>query len=425
MTRFDRRVLTGALAVLCSFALVGAPAAASASTGASASAAPGTFAPTSPVAAGADWTVEALPDGAGYRVAKTVTDLPDRSAVPVLWADGVALGPALLSTDGTSLTVTTSDDTVLTASQVLVGWSGEGDPAEGADARDAAGPGDAGGPGDGPTASDSTPSAAPLLELDPGAAGPYAVERADYDLGDEAEEIYGFGGARGEMRAAVYLPQGLAGELPVAIFLHGQHIACATDDDQAPPVWPCAAGETEIPSYLGYGGPAEALASNGYAVVSISANAINRLNGLHGADQGTDARGHLVLDHLALLRAADAGPVEGIGSALVGRLDLDRVGLMGHSRGGDGVVRAAVLNASTLVGTPGGPFGIESVLPLAPTDFTRTALPDVPTAVLLPYCDGDLTDLQGQHYINDSRHAFGDDVLRSLSLIHISQGIVR
>ncbi|WP_368499190.1 hypothetical protein [Herbiconiux sp. A18JL235] len=426
MTRFDRRVLTGALAVLCSFALTGAPVAASAasaagsptagspaagSSPAAGTPAAGTSAPAAPVATGADWTVEALADGSGYRVTKTVSELPDRSAVPVLWADGVALGAAVLSADGTSLSVVTPDEAVLTAGQVLVGWSGEGDPARDAATRDD------GGLGDGPAASGSVPSAAPWLDLDPGTAGPYTVERADYDLGDEAEEIYGFDGARGEMRAAVYLPEGLAGELPVAILLHGQHIACATDDDQAPPVWPCAEGETEIPSYLGYDGPAEALASNGYAVVSISANAINRLNGMHGSDQGTDARGHLVLDHLALLRAADAGPVEGIGSALVGRLDLDRVGLMGHSRGGDGVVRAAVLNASTLVGAPGGPFGIASVLPLAPTDFTRTALPDVPTAVVLPYCDGDLTDLQGQHYINDSRHAFGDDVLRSSVLV--------
>ncbi|QJU54083.1 hypothetical protein SCB71_12990 [Herbiconiux sp. KACC 21604] len=423
MTRFDRRVLTGALAVLCSVALVGAPAvasAAAASAGSAASAAPtaGSSAPAAPVASGADWTVEPLADGSGYRVTKTVSDLPDRSAVPVLWADGVALGAAVRTADGTGLVVDTSDEHVLQATSVLVGWSGEGDPADDAAARD----GDDSADGarasvTPPTSGSTTAAGAAQLDVDPGAPGPYVVERADYDLGDEAEEIYGFDGARGEMRAAVYLPQGLAGELPVAVFLHGQHIACATDDPDAPAVWPCAAGETEIPSYLGYDGPAEALASNGYAVVSISANAINRLNGLHGADQGTDARGHLVLDHLALLRAADAGPVDGIGSSLVGRLDLDRVGLMGHSRGGDGVVRAAVLNASTLVGTPEGAFGIASVLALAPTNFTRTALPDVPTAVLLPYCDGDLVDLQGQHYVNDSRHAFGDDVLRSTVLV--------
>ncbi|WP_440708753.1 hypothetical protein [Herbiconiux sp. YIM B11900] len=397
-------------ALLCAGGVVAAtPAAAS-----SAATATATATATAELNSGADWTVEAV-DG-GYLVTKTVQNLPERSAAPVLWADGVALGFAVRTPDGTALTTTTGDERVLTADEVLVGWSGEGDPADrSASLFEGRGSADDPAPVPGTQA-----AAAPPLEVDPGASGPYSVLRADYDLGDEAEPIFGFRGARGEMRAAVYLPDGAVGELPVVVFLHGQHVACLSDDPKAPPVWPCAAGETEIPSYLGYGGPAEALASQGYAVVSISANAINRLNGLYTPDQGTDARGHLVLDHLELLRRADAGPVDGIGSALVGRLDLNRVGLMGHSRGGDGIVRAAVLNASTLTGPAGAadaPFGIEALLPLAPTDFTRTAVPDVPMAVLLPYCDGDLSDLQGQHYINDSRYAFGDDVLRSSVLV--------
>ncbi len=40
-------------------------------------------------------------------------------------------------------------------------------------------------------------------------------------------------------------------------------------------------------------------------------------------------------------------------------------------------------------------------------------VPDVPMSVVLPYCDGDVVNQQGQHFVDDSRHAFGDDVLRS------------
>ena len=35
---------------------------------------------------------------------------------------------------------------------------------------------------------------------------------------------------------------------------------------------------------------------------------------------------------------------------------------------------------------------------LAPIDFTRTTVPDVITTTLLPYCDGDVSDQQGQHF---------------------------
>lgn len=104
-------------------------------------------------------------------------------------------------------------------------------------------------------------------------------------------------------------------------------------------------------------------------------------------------------------------PAPGAGvtaASLRGRFDLDAVGLMGHSRGGEGVVSAATLNQGLA-----DPYGIVSVLPLAPVDFGRMTLPDVPLGVFLPYCDGDVSNQQGQHMVDDSRHAFGDDVLRS------------
>ena len=67
------------------------------------------------------------------------------------------------------------------------------------------------------------------------------------------------------------------------------------------------------------------------------------------------------------------------GDAFVGRVDLDDVGLMGHSRGGEGVVRAALLNAARPR-----PYGIRALVALAPTDFTRPTIPGVATSVILP-----------------------------------------
>jgi len=165
-------------------------------------------------------------------------------------------------------------------------------------------------------------------------------------------------------------------------------------------------------SYRGYDAPASVLASHGYHVVSISANAINAWD-FETVDSGALARAQLVLAHLDLWRRwSTAGGVP-FGRRFVGRVDLHTVGLMGHSRGGEGVVRAALLNAERRIS-----YGIRAVLPLAPTDFSRPTLPAVAVSVLLPYCDGDVWDLQGQHFFDDTRYAVtGDRAPRSAVLV--------
>ncbi|GGL10705.1 hypothetical protein JOE58_001947 [Curtobacterium luteum] len=352
----------------------------------------------SPVASGDGWTVTAV--AGGYVVTLTLDEpLPIRAAAPTLVVDGRDIGIASTSIDQRTLTVTTTDPSVASATSVVLGSTGGVQRPSGPSVSAQATPG---------ARPEETPAP---LDADPAAAGPYSVVRADYDLGDQAETIRGFRGRKGEMRAAVWLPANAPGKRPVAVFLHGRHEACVGGTPTAAG-WPCGKNQTVIPSYLGYNAAAQALASNGVAVVSISADAINALDGTYADDGGATARGQLVLDHLALLQRADAGDEPRLSPALVGKLDLQHVGLMGHSRGGDGVVRAALLNAQRKQ-----PFGITAVMPLAPTDFGRTTLPDVDTAVVLPYCDGDVSDLQGQQFFDDSRTAYGDDVLRSSVLV--------
>ncbi|WP_137844108.1 hypothetical protein [Microbacterium sp. 2FI] len=372
-------------------------------------AAPAFAAADDTVAAGDDWTVNAI--AGGYEIVKTLDEpLEITASAPTVWVDGVEIGIATESEDGLEVSVTTTDPAVATAETVEQGWAGQGDPsAEESVADDAAA-----------LRSLTAPlaAAAPVLDADPSEYGAYTVGRYDYDLGDEVQVIPDFG-LKGEMRAAVFLPEEAKGERPVVILLHGRHASCGGTRPAGAPAWPCSPGQTEIPSYLGYNDAAEILASQGYAVVSISANAINALDGSRADDTGAKARGQLVIDHLSLLRAADAGkfvspegsPVP-VSAALKGRLDLDNVGLMGHSRGGEGIMRAAVLNAEQ-----DKPFGINGVLPIAPTSYSRISVPGIPTATLLPYCDGDVEDQMGQKFINDSRHAYGDDVLRSSVLI--------
>ena len=57
----------------------------------------------------------------------------------------------------------------------------------------------------------------------------------------------------------------------------------------------------------------------------------------------------------------------------------------------------------------GSPYAIRGVIALAPTDFSRLELTRIPFEVILPYCDGDVSDLQGIHFYDDARYLDATD----------------
>jgi hypothetical protein len=347
-----------------------------------------------PVIQGTDWRVEPARDG--YRLTLRLTEpVPMRDAMPLLSVDGKPVGIAKQSVDGRILTTVTKDPAVLAAKDVKLIWSTELTTAQ--RSRQTVRPG-----------KDNywqTAQRGPVNAVDPGAAGKYGVDVSEYNLGDEVIYLPGLG-HRSELRAKVYAPRHAAGPRPLVIFLHGRHAACY-GTPSVPPTggdkpWPCPAGMKPVPSYRGFDAPAEALASHGYLVVSISANAINALDAVD--DGGALARAQLVLGHLDLWKRWSSRGGRPYGRRFVGKVDLHNVGLMGHSRGGEDVARAVLLNSEL-----GGRYGIRAVLPLAPTDFTRFTVPGVAMSVLLPYCDGDVVDLQGQKFYDDTRYAVSRD----------------
>ncbi|TDC50964.1 hypothetical protein E1212_13560 [Jiangella ureilytica] len=394
--------------------------------------------PATEVAAGPNWSVERAPGG--YQVTVELDrPLPIRGDAPTIVVDGEPIGLATESGDGRSLTVVTADPAVAAADTVVPGWSSEAPAAT-------------------PPAATAGVAAVPdaaIAEIaaDPLVPGSYDWTESIYAFGDQAVPLAAIGGIRGELEGKLYLPT-TGGARPTVILLHGRHGSCYGAGEANPNRWPCAPSpdadpaRLSIPSYLGYDGTARALASHGYAVVSISANAVNANDNQLAADQGAQARGRLLLDTLtmlddatngrrvayhdawtdrevtlnqalaagsaALAARADAFPggVDALDTVraadLRGRFDLRHIGMMGHSRGGEGVTSATVLNQALER-----PWAIESILPLAPVDFGRMTVPDVPMNVILPYCDGDVSNQQGQHMLDDSRYAFDDDVLRS------------
>ena len=246
---------------------------------------------------------------------------------------------------------------------------------------------------------------------DPGTPGPLAVTREEYNFGDTAFQPTDFPGPV-ELRASIHYPTVLAGPYPVIVLLHGRHATCFKGGSQLLQ-WPCSTnGSQPIPSFQGYDYVAESLASNGYVVVSVSANGVNAVDNLI-FDLGAFARAQLMQKHLDILNTFNTTGGAPFGTKFVGKFDLTRVGTMGHSRGGEGVVRHYVLNNDQ-----GAPYGIKAVFPLAPVDFNRFTVNNAALNVLLPYCDGDVADLQGVHFYDDARYNVpGDNTPKHYELV--------
>ncbi len=235
---------------------------------------------------------------------------------------------------------------------------------------------------------------------DPALMGTYAVTKAQYDLGDQAWTPPSFPFAV-EVRGSVHYPTGLSGgPFPVIVFLHGRHETCyqTSNPSNTNGVWPCPTGWQSITSYEGYDYAARTMASHGYIVISVSCNSINADdNSL--ADAGMNARGELMQHHLDLWNTYNTTGAAPFGTTFVGKLDLQNIGTMGHSRGGEGVIFHALYNKSL-----GSPYGIKAVITLAPVDFLRKVMHDIPLMNIAPYCDGDVSDLQGVHFYDDARY---------------------
>lgn len=137
--------------------------------------------------------------------------------------------------------------------------------------------------------------------------------------------------------------------------------------------------------------------------VSIDANGINAQDHLL-EDGGAQARSSLVRRHLARWAAWSGKPSTAPGAVRAGSpADLSRVLLVGHSRGGEGVNRAALDSLHRAPADQDGYHGpvrwtIRGTVLIGPTIFAQNPAPDVPSATILPGCDGDVSDLQGQQY---------------------------
>ena len=197
------------------------------------------------------------------------------------------------------------------------------------------------------------------------------------------------------------------GPFPLVVMLHGNHgncrsapndpnDYCSTSEDHE-----CAFGDFTTPNAEGLAYLAETLAAQGMVAVTISGNAMNC------RDDYIRERSQLIGEHLRYWRDWNDGTGE-LGGTFANALDLTRVGLFGHSRGGDAVSNVpGILDGSPIDGV-----AVRSIFSLAPTDFHQVEVRDTNLAVLLPSCDGDVFNLIGMdHY--DRSTDFDDGVHQS------------
>ncbi len=331
------------------------------------------------------WRVQGTAEGT-YQLTWTSPEaLPVTDDRPEIWRDGQPVATPEVLADGRSVTLTVETPTRPDPADYDVMLSGT--------ALDSTAL---------PPIPANTPQAAvpaaPTLATDPGDPGTFQVVSSDYRV--PGIKLAGMP-AKIETLGHVVSPEGAAAGAPLVLFLHGRHEACYQTPDNLGggfPEWPCRRGTSPIPSYLGYVYAQQLLASQGYVTVSISANGINAQD-FNLADGGAAARAALIRRHLALWSGPDADDVIGDAS----QADLSSVILVGHSRGGEGAARASL---SIPLGAP---YNIRGQVLIGPTDFGRQTSAFIPTVTVLPYCDGDVSDLQGQIFTDLARDVRTDD----------------
>lgn len=185
------------------------------------------------------------------------------------------------------------------------------------------------------------------------------------------------------------------GPYPLVLLLHGNHGNCrligTTSDGCATLTGhECLgfSGYETAPNADGMLFQAETLAAQGMIAVTLSANALNCRG---GSGAWIPQRVEYLLENLRRWKSWNEGEEGELGTTYAGAVDLSRVGLIGHSRGGDAVANLPARFAET----PIEGVEVKAIFSLAPTDFLTARDINAHYHTLLPSCDGDVSNLWG------------------------------
>lgn len=215
-----------------------------------------------------------------------------------------------------------------------------------------------------------------------------------------------------QVRGQMYYPTNRTEPSPVIVLVHGNHGSC--DTGTAPDCTIFKRNDS------GYAYLAENLATWGYTVMSLDQDQlIARQDNPKG--KGMHQRRLLIAALLDEFYAAneEAQPEDAdnnLGDKFVGKLDFTRIGLMGHSRGGDAVSSFIDYNR---IRDDGRRYPLRGVIALAPVDYERKAPYGTPYMSISPWCDGDVSNLQSARFFERSQYIDPSDPFPRIHVSHL------
>lgn len=192
--------------------------------------------------------------------------------------------------------------------------------------------------------------------------------------------FWGFDSQRLPLNGRVWMPDA-EGRFPLVLIVHGSDYM-------------------EYFSDTGYDYLGELLASQGFIAVSVDENYINYSTWSGDLDWDMTIRAWLLLQHLHAIQQADSAA----DNIFSGKVDMNRIALIGHSRGGQAAVLAAEFqsffkNSAAIPVSPELYFPIESVVAISPidkmVDGKAITLYDTNYLVIHGAMDGDVNTFSG------------------------------
>ena len=261
----------------------------------------------------------------------------------------------------------------------------------------------------------TTPVATPALEATETSPVANATEPAslpaavEYNLGDTTitqsmfPEDSRFHNMPVRLNGIIAVPSGDGAPHPVVVILHGNHVGCPVPEGDMVDRWPCDP-KVEQPNYRGFGYLVSRLAAQGYVALSLNINAEYTFG--FGEPIPMERLGQLIDLHLKALSVASSGGENKFEVELKGRADLGKLAFIGHSQGAEGAYwltqQAALDTPDAFTNLGYGPvYGLLMVAPSANLGGAGGAR--VPFAVILPSCDRDVINQEGQLFYEITR----------------------